>query len=49
MSARCEVPDCEAEPEFDAPCKWCEKHWWMWWEWPESEPQPDWMPDDADE
>ena len=43
----CEVPGCEADVEYDSPGKWCGEHWQMWWDWPDDEEQPDWMPPES--
>ena len=39
----CTVPGCNKDYTHDAPGIWCEEHWYVWWNWPEEENEPDWM------
>jgi len=41
----CEAPGCDGDVDYIAPGYWCEKHWYMWWDWPEEKPEPEWMTD----
>lgn len=43
VDTECEVPGCDADADFDAPGYWCEPHWRSWWQWPESDSEPEWM------
>lgn len=41
---KCVVPGCGKEAEFNSPGDWCGDHWTLWFDWPDDEPELDWMP-----